>query len=122
MLKEVRTFFEVHRAEGTHAGGVHLEMTGQDVTECLGGPQDISEKDLSSRYDTHCDPRLNASQALELAFLIAGKLCAKSARRPSVKPTRTSASAEPLLEYCPSSLRRVISCSAHERVTRRNIL
>jgi 3-deoxy-7-phosphoheptulonate synthase len=74
VLKEVRTFFEVHRAEGTHAGGIHLELTGKDVTECLGGPQDISEKDLSSRYDTHCDPRLNASQALELAFLIAENL------------------------------------------------
>ena len=74
VLKEVRTFFEAHRAEGTHAGGIHLELTGKDVTECLGGPQDISEKDLSSRYDTHCDPRLNASQALELSFLVAENL------------------------------------------------
>jgi 3-deoxy-7-phosphoheptulonate synthase len=71
VIKEIRTFFDVHRAEGTHAGGVHLELTGKDVTECLGGPQEISEKDLSSRYDTHCDPRLNASQSLDLAFLIA---------------------------------------------------
>jgi 3-deoxy-7-phosphoheptulonate synthase len=71
VIKEIRTFFEVHRAEGTHAGGVHLELTGKDVTECLGGPQEISEKDLSSRYDTHCDPRLNASQSLDIAFLIA---------------------------------------------------
>ena len=71
VLKEVRTFFEVHRAEGTHAGGIHLELTGKDVTECLGGAQAISEEDLSSRYHTHCDPRLNASQALELAFLMA---------------------------------------------------
>jgi 3-deoxy-7-phosphoheptulonate synthase len=71
VMKEVRTFFEVHRAEGTHAGGVHLELTGKDVTECLGGPQDISEQDLARQYDTHCDPRLNASQALELAFLVA---------------------------------------------------
>jgi 3-deoxy-7-phosphoheptulonate synthase len=71
ILKEVKTFFEVHRAEGTHAGGVHLEMTGQDVTECLGGAQAISEDDLSRQYDTRCDPRLNASQALELAFLMA---------------------------------------------------
>jgi len=61
----------VHRAEGTHAGGVHLEMTGQDVTECLGGAQAIKEIDLFDRYQTACDPRLNASQALELAFLIA---------------------------------------------------
>jgi 3-deoxy-7-phosphoheptulonate synthase len=71
ILEEVRTFFAVHRAEGTHAGGVHFEMTGQDVTECLGGAQAIKELDLAERYQTACDPRLNASQALELAFLIA---------------------------------------------------
>ena len=71
ILEEVRSFFAVHRAEGTHAGGVHFEMTGQDVTECLGGAQAIKELDISSRYQTVCDPRLNASQALELAFLIA---------------------------------------------------
>ena len=69
--KKRRPSSEVHRAEGTHAGGVHVEMTGQNVTVCLGGAQAISEEDLSSRYHTHCDPRLNASQALELAFLIA---------------------------------------------------
>lgn len=71
ILGEVRHFFEVHQAEGTIAGGVHFEMTGQDVTECLGGAQAISELNLSDRYHTHCDPRLNASQSLELAFLIA---------------------------------------------------
>ncbi len=71
ILEEVRSFFAVHRAEGTHAGGVHFEMTGQDVTECLGGAQAIKELDLAVRYQTACDPRLNASQALELAFLIA---------------------------------------------------
>jgi 3-deoxy-7-phosphoheptulonate synthase len=71
ILLEVRHFFEVHKAEGTVAGGVHFEMTGQDVTECLGGAQAISELNLSDRYHTHCDPRLNASQSLELAFLIA---------------------------------------------------
>ena len=71
ILKEIKTFFDVHRAEGTHAGGVHFEMTGQNVTECLGGAQAISDGDLSSRYHTHCDPRLNANQALELAFLMA---------------------------------------------------
>ena len=71
VLKEVENFFTVHRSEGTHAGGVHFEMTGKDVTECIGGAQAISADDLSSRYHTHCDPRLNASQALELAFLIA---------------------------------------------------
>jgi len=74
VLSEVRQFFEVHLAEGSHAGGVHLELTGQDVTECMGGAQMISDDDLSSRYHTHCDPRLNASQSLELAFLIAEML------------------------------------------------
>ena len=64
----------MHRAEGTHAGGIHCEMTGQDVTECIGGAQAITEQALADRYHTHCDPRLNASQALELAFLIATEL------------------------------------------------
>ena len=71
ILDEVRRFFEVHKAEGTHAGGVHVEMTGQDVTECVGGQQAITEANLSDRYHTHCDPRLNATQALELAFMVA---------------------------------------------------
>jgi 3-deoxy-7-phosphoheptulonate synthase len=71
VLKEVQTFFTVHRAEGTHAGGVHLELTGQNVTECTGGAAAITDADLSSRYHTHCDPRLNANQAIELAFLVA---------------------------------------------------
>ncbi|HRK96277.1 MAG TPA: 3-deoxy-7-phosphoheptulonate synthase class II [Rhodospirillales bacterium] len=74
ILEEVRTFFEIHRAEGTYAGGVHFEMTGQDVTECVGGAQAITEANLGVRYNTHCDPRLNASQALELAFLLAEML------------------------------------------------
>jgi len=74
ILSEVRDFFAVHEAEGTYAGGVHFEMTGGDVTECLGGAQEISEEDLSDRYHTHCDPRMNASQALELAFLVADML------------------------------------------------
>ena len=74
ILDEVRGFFDVHLAEGTHAGGIHVEMTGQDVTECIGGGQRISEQDLSDRYHTHCDPRLNASQSLELAFLTAQML------------------------------------------------
>ncbi len=74
VLSEVRQFFEAHLAEGTHAGGIHLELTGQNVTECMGGAQAISDDDLSSRYHTHCDPRLNASQSLELAFLIAEML------------------------------------------------
>lgn len=71
ILQEVRAFFAVHEGEGTYAGGVHFEMTGQDVTECVGGAQAISEANLGVRYNTHCDPRLNASQALELAFLLA---------------------------------------------------
>jgi 3-deoxy-7-phosphoheptulonate synthase len=74
ILSEVRGFFAVHQAEGTHAGGVHFEMTGQDVTECIGGAQAITDDRLADRYHTHCDPRLNASQALELAFLIAESL------------------------------------------------
>ena len=71
ILQEVRTFFAVHEAEGTYAGGVHFEMTGQDVTECVGGAQAITEATLGVNYQTACDPRLNASQALELAFLLA---------------------------------------------------
>ncbi len=78
ILTEVRRFFDIHASEGTHAGGVHFEMTGQDVTECIGGAQAISDADLSDRYHTHCDPRLNGAQSLELAFLIAESL--KSSR------------------------------------------
>ena len=74
VLREMKQFFQVHKAEGTFAGGVHLEMTGKDVTECIGGSFEIREDDLSSRYHTHCDPRLNADQSLELAFLIADTL------------------------------------------------
>ena len=74
ILSEVKSFFEIHKAEGTHAGGIHLEMTGQNVTECLGGMQKITDQDLGARYHTHCDPRLNASQSIELAFLLAGSL------------------------------------------------
>ncbi|MBE9828908.1 3-deoxy-7-phosphoheptulonate synthase class II [Campylobacter concisus] len=71
IISEVRSFFEIHKAEGTRAGGVHLEMTGQDVTECTGGALNITESSLEQRYETQCDPRLNADQALELAFLMA---------------------------------------------------
>ena len=77
VLAEVKSFFAVHRAEGSYAGGVHFEMTGQDVTECIGGAQAISEESLGDRYHTHCDPRLNASQSLELAFLISEALKAE---------------------------------------------
>ena len=74
ILSEVKSFVEIARAEGVHPGGVHLEMTGQNVTECLGGARALSETELGDRYHTHCDPRLNADQALELAFLVAEKL------------------------------------------------
>ena len=80
ILAETRQFFAVHQAEGSYAGGVHFEMTGQNVTECLGGAQAITEADLSDRYHTHCDPRLNANQALELAFIIAEGLKAERKR------------------------------------------
>ena len=74
VLSEVRQFVDVVSSEGAYPGGVHFEMTGQDVTECIGGAQAITEEDLSSRYHTHCDPRLNGQQALELAFLLAEKI------------------------------------------------
>ena len=74
VVKEVKNVFEVHQSEGTYAGGLHIEMTGQNVTECTGGARKISDADLSSRYHTHCDPRLNADQALELAFLISDEI------------------------------------------------
>ena len=74
VLNEVKNVFAVHQAEGTFAGGLHIEMTGQNVTECTGGAQKISDQDLSSRYHTHCDPRLNSNQALELAFLISDEI------------------------------------------------
>jgi 3-deoxy-7-phosphoheptulonate synthase len=74
ILSEVQGFFAVHRAEGTHGGGIHIEMTGQNVTECTGGAMDVSEYNLADCYHTHCDPRLNAGQSLELAFLLAEML------------------------------------------------
>lgn len=77
IISEVRGFFDVHEAEGSFAGGVHVEMTGSDVTECLGGAHKLSETDLSANYATSCDPRLNAEQSLELAFLIAEELKAR---------------------------------------------
>ncbi|KHK92957.1 class II 3-deoxy-7-phosphoheptulonate synthase [Novosphingobium malaysiense] len=74
ILSEVRGFFAVHRAEGTHAGGIHIEMTGQDVTECTGGAIAITDERLGDRYHTHCDPRLNGAQSIELAFEMADLL------------------------------------------------
>jgi 3-deoxy-7-phosphoheptulonate synthase len=88
ILREVRHFFEIHRAEGTHAGGIHLELTGQNVTECTGGAIALTEENLKSRYHTHCDPRLNASQGLELAFLIAEALEAERAARRALQEKR----------------------------------
>jgi len=88
ILREVTEFFAVHRAEGTHPGGVHFEMTGQEVTECTGGAVEITVDKLNERYETQCDPRLNASQALELAFLLAEQL---KAERLSVQRARPAA-------------------------------
>jgi 3-deoxy-7-phosphoheptulonate synthase len=84
VMGEIRNFFAVHQLEGTHAGGVHLEMTGKNVTECLGGAREISELDLHDRYHTHCDPRLNAEQSIEVAFLIAELLKAGRAGKPAL--------------------------------------
>ena len=81
ILDEVRHFFDVHVAEGTWAGGVHVEMTGQPVTECIGGAHRLTEADLAERYETFCDPRLNAEQSLELAFLVAEELKARRVAR-----------------------------------------
>jgi 3-deoxy-7-phosphoheptulonate synthase len=81
ILAEVRGFFAVHRAEGSFAGGIHAEMTGQNVTECTGGAVDVTEQSLADRYHTHCDPRLNAAQSLELAFLLAEMLNQELAER-----------------------------------------
>ena len=83
VMSEIRTFFAVHQAEGTYAGGVHLEMTGKNVTECTGGARAISEGDLSDRYHTYCDPRLNAEQSIEVAFLVAELLKAERAGMPA---------------------------------------
>ncbi len=83
IMSEIRTFFAVHQAEGTYAGGVHLEMTGKNVTECTGGARMIADTDLQDRYHTHCDPRLNAEQAIEVAFLVAELLKAERATLPA---------------------------------------
>ncbi|OSQ48556.1 class II 3-deoxy-7-phosphoheptulonate synthase [Marivita geojedonensis] len=85
VLREVKEFFAVHNAEGTVPGGVHFEMTGQDVTECTGGVRAVSEEDLSDRYHTACDPRLNASQSLELAFLVAEELTSRREAQSAAK-------------------------------------
>jgi 3-deoxy-7-phosphoheptulonate synthase len=88
IIAELRECFAVHRAEGSRLGGIHVEMTGKDVTECTGGAQCIDEASLADRYHTHCDPRLNGSQALELAFLVAEEL---KAERDRVRVTAVAA-------------------------------
>ncbi|SHN61228.1 class II 3-deoxy-7-phosphoheptulonate synthase [Bradyrhizobium erythrophlei] len=86
ILSEVKSFFSIHAAEGTHAGGVHLEMTGQDVTECIGGARAITDEDLNDRYHTACDPRLNAEQSIDMAFLIAELLKQERAGKANPMP------------------------------------
>jgi len=81
IVAEIRSFFEVAEGEGVHPGGVHLEMTGSDVTECIGGSLKLAREDLDRRYLTHCDPRLNEGQALDVANAIADVLRARSTRR-----------------------------------------
>lgn len=92
IMSEVKDFFAVHKAEGTCPAGIHVEMTGQDVTECTGGIVDVTEENLSDRYHTHCDPRLNAAQALELSFLVADEL--KALRKERKENERHQAAAE----------------------------
>ncbi len=93
VMGEIKGFFAVHKAEGTHPGGVHLELTGQNVTECTGGAEKISDNDLSARYHTACDPRLNANQALEVSFLLAEELRSLRGARP-VFDAHSAAAAE----------------------------
>ncbi len=94
ILKEVRSFMAVHRAEGTHAGGIHVEMTGKDVTECTGGLRALRDEDLNDRYHTFCDPRLNAAQALELSFLVAEEIKKEMALRPKYDDDEVGEAAE----------------------------
>ena len=89
IAQEVRNFFAICRAEGVYAGGIHLEMTGKNVTECTGGARAISEADLHDRYHTYCDPRLNAEQAIEMAFMIADLLKAQRLAQPE-RPVRAA--------------------------------
>jgi 3-deoxy-7-phosphoheptulonate synthase len=91
ILAEVRKFMAIHRAEGTHAGGIHVEMTGKDVTECTGGLRALRDEDLNDRYHTFCDPRLNATQALELSFLVAEEIKKEMASRPPVEDDEVEA-------------------------------
>jgi 3-deoxy-7-phosphoheptulonate synthase len=90
VLQEVKTFFDVHTAEGTYGGGIHLEMTGQDVTECTGGARAITDEDLNDRYHTFCDPRLNAAQSIDIAFLLAEYLKHERAAKTTPMPSAAS--------------------------------
>ena len=94
IMTEVRRFMAIHQAEGTHAGGIHVEMTGKDVTECTGGLRALRDEDLNDRYHTFCDPRLNAAQALELSFLVAEELKKEMASRPRVDDDESMEAAE----------------------------
>jgi 3-deoxy-7-phosphoheptulonate synthase len=94
VLSELRRFMSVHQAEGTHAGGIHVEMTGKDVTECTGGVRALSDEDLNDRYHTFCDPRLNAAQALELSFLVAEELKKEQALHPRADDDESAEAAE----------------------------
>ena len=94
IMTEVRRFMAIHQAEGTHAGGVHVEMTGKDVTECTGGLRALRDEDLNDRYHTFCDPRLNAAQALELSFLVAEELKKEMASRPPAADDESMEAAE----------------------------
>ena len=85
----MKSFFQIHQAEGTHAGGVHLEMTGKNVTECTGGARAITDEDLNDRYHTGCDPRLNAEQSIDMAFLVAELL--KQERAGKARPMPVAA-------------------------------
>jgi 3-deoxy-7-phosphoheptulonate synthase len=89
VMGEVQDFFAIHQAEGTHAGGIHLEMTGKNVTECTGGARALTDADLRDRYHTYCDPRLNAEQALEIAFLTSELI--KRERQSRGEPTALAA-------------------------------
>ncbi len=90
ILQEVKSFFSVHEAEGTYAGGIHLEMTGNNVTECTGGARAISDEDLRDRYHTYCDPRLNAEQAIEMAFLVADLVKRERLARGDTRPAEAA--------------------------------
>ena len=94
IMNEVRRFMAIHQTEGTHAGGIHVEMTGKDVTECTGGMRALRDEDLNDRYHTFCDPRLNAAQALELSFLVAEELKKEMASRPRVYDDEAAEAAE----------------------------